>query len=75
MNNKIETIINEISKNNKITFRLYNTPYTIKQKNQTMLINQTGINVTYTYENLKELLNKYIVYGSTLNELINDIKL
>ena len=72
---KFITISNILSKNHKLSFRLYNVLYTITFKDNKFYISNTSIASKKEYPTLKDLFNDYIVYGSNLFELIKDIKL
>lgn len=74
--NKVEEFVGILEKKNKITFYLYNVEYTIvKVKDNSYLITQFGTERTFTYSNLNELFDKFIVYGDVLKDCIKDIKL
>ena len=72
--NKKKMLIN-LKNNNKTTFYLYNTMYTITIENNNYKIYSYNGNSEYTYKSLKELLNNYMVYGVNLNNLLEDIKI
>ena len=73
---KLEEFISVLEKNKKISFYLYNVEYTIvKVNDKSYLIQQFGIEQSYTYSNLNDLFDKFIVYGDLLKECINDIKI
>ena len=58
-----------------IYFRLYNALYKITLSNHKLVIRQEGMDISYTYSSLKELFENYIVYGYSLLESIDDIKM
>jgi len=74
--NRLEEFVSVLEKNKKISFYLYNVEYTIvKVNDKSYLIQQFGIEQSYTYSNLNDLFDKFIVYGDLLKECINDIKI
>ena len=72
---KIFFISNIINNNHCLYFRLYNVLYKIVFIDNTFYIKQFGVDNEKKYSALKELFDNYIVYGNTLIEQINDIKL
>lgn len=72
---KILFISNKIKINHSLYFRLYNVLYKIEFINNAFYIKQFGIDNVKKYSTLKELFDNYIIYGNTLIEQINDIKL
>ncbi len=58
-----------------VLFRLYNALYRITLTREGYTIQQDGLNISYTFDSLRDVFENYIVYGDRLIELINDIKL
>lgn len=74
MREKILILSNKLQKEKIVKFRLYNVLYIITSNNNSFSIRQYGINRTYTFSSLNELLISFIIYGSNLVESIEDIK-
>ena len=72
---KMLFISNKIKVNHYLYFRLLNVLYKITFKNNVFSIQQFGVESIKQYETLKDLFENYIVYGNTLMEQIDDIKL
>ena len=71
----IFTIASRLKEQHVVSFRLYNAIYMIVLTDKGYFINQFGMDVRYFYESLKDLFEKYVVYGDSLINLIDDIKL
>ncbi len=74
-NEKLMIIRNRLNDEHVVSFRLYNALYKIILKDNVLIIHQEGLDVSYSYHSLKELFEKYIVYGLTLIESLPDIKI
>ena len=74
MREKILILSNKLQTEKIVKFRLYNALYIITSNNNLFNIRQYGINRTYTYSSLNELLTNFIIYGSNLIESVEDIK-
>lgn len=72
---KMLFISNKIKVNHYLYFRLLNVLYKITFKNNVFSIQQFGVESIKQYETLKDLFENYIVYGNSLMEQIDDIKL
>ena len=72
---KIEEFVNIIENNKKVSFYLYNVRYTIIKNSNGFLIKQVGINRTYSYSKLTDLFSEYRIYGLSLVECFEDIKI
>lgn len=72
---KILFISNKIKVNHYFYFRLLNVLYKISFKNNVFSIQQFGVENIKQYTTLKDLFENYIIYGNTLMEQIDDIKL
>ena len=71
---KLLEISNKIKEDKVLYFRLYNVLYMISFSNNAFTIRQHGLNIIHTYSTLRKLFNEYIIYGSALINLIDDIK-
>ena len=58
-----------------VSFRLYNALYKITFSKNGYSIHQEGLDISYHYRTLKELFEQYVVYGDSLKDLLEDIKL
>lgn len=72
---KMLSISNKIKTNHYLYFRLLNVLYKITFENNIFSIQQFGVDNVKQYSTLKDLFENYIVYGNTLMEQIDDIKL
>lgn len=72
---KMLVISEKVKNNHYLYFRLLNALYKITFRNNIFSIEQFGVNNIKQYSTLKNLFNDYIVYGATLMEQIDDIKL
>lgn len=72
---KILYISEKIKNNHYLYFRLLNALYKVTFRNNIFSIEQFGVNNIKQYSTLKDLFNDYIVYGATLMEQIDEIKL
>lgn len=72
---KILVISEKIKNNHYLYFRLLNVLYKITFESNIFSIQQFGVNNVKQYSTLKDLFENYIVYGNTLMEQIDDIKL
>ena len=67
MDNNIRNVLSKrLEEDNIVLFRLYNALYKITFMDNKFFIKQEGVEITYTYDSLYELLNNYKVYGNTL---------
>ena len=72
---KIKLFINRLQEDHIIYFRLYNATYQIKLEQAGITIHQQGLEVTYPFENLRQLFENYVVYGDKLIDCMNDIEI
>lgn len=72
---KIEEFVNIIENKSKVSFYLYNVVYTIIKSNNEFLIKQIGINHTHSYSKLTDLFSEYRIYGLSLAECFEEIKI
>ena len=72
---KMNILIRRLQEEHVVCFRLYNALYTITFLQGKLCIRQEGIDVSYYFSSLQELLQKFVVYGNTLLESIKDIKI
>lgn len=72
---KILVISEKIKNNHYLYFRLLNVLYKITFDNNVFSIQQFGVDNVKQYSTLKNLFDNYVVYGATLMEQIDDIKL
>jgi hypothetical protein len=72
---KLNLFVNTLKNNKEITFVLFNAFYIIKYQYRKYYINQFGIDTNYIYESITELFNNYLVYGSSLKENFDNIKI
>ena len=72
---KIEEFINILENNNKVSFYLYNVVYTIIKSNNDFFIKQFGVNRTSSYSKLTDLFSEYRIYGLSLAECFEEIKI
>lgn len=70
---KLLIIAKKLQEERVVSFRLYNALYIITSEKENVFIHQEGIDVVYTYSSLNELLEKYVVYGSKLFYVLDDI--
>jgi hypothetical protein len=72
---KLNLFVKIFKSQKEINFILYNALYKIKYQNKKYIINQFGIDTTYIYDNITDLFNNYLIYGSSLRESFKDIKI
>ena len=72
---KIVLLSTIMQKNHILEFRLYNVLYTIVFRDKKFIITNSGLISQKEYPTLKSLFDNYYVYGSSLTELVNDIKI
>ncbi len=72
---KLMVIAKRLQEDHIVSFRLYNALYKITFTKGNFSIHQEGLDVVYTYSSLKELFEKYIVYGSKLFSVLDDIRI
>lgn len=72
---KIKLFISRLQEDHIIYFRLYNATYKVKLEQEGITIHQQGLEVSYPFKNLKELLDNYIVYGDKLIDCMHDIEI
>ena len=72
---KIRIIHNQLLKHQVVVFSLYNALYEISFSSNFFVIHQIGIDVLYQYSSLDELFHQYVVYGDSLLNAIQDIKI
>ncbi len=74
-NEKLIIISKRLQHDHVVSFRLYNALYKITYFNGKFYIHQNGLETVYSYSSLKELFHQYVVYGSVLFNILDDIKL
>ena len=72
---KIEILVRRLQEEHVVCFRLYNALYTITFIQGRLCIRQDGVEVCCYYTSLQELFHRFVVYGNTLFESIQDIKI
>lgn len=72
---KIMIIHKRLKQDDIVTFRLYNALYQIVFFRGQFSIHQEGISIFHTYNSLKELFEKYVIYGISLIDTLDDIYL
>ncbi len=72
---KIAIIKKRLQEQYIVFFRLYNALYRISISNNLFFIRQEGMEIVYSYDSLKSLFCNYVVYGFSLIDLLDDIKL
>ena len=72
---KIEEFINILENKKEVSFYLYNVVYTIIKNNHEFLIKQFGVNRTSSYSKLTDLFSEYRIYGLSLAECFEEIKI
>ena len=72
---KIEILARRLQEEHVVCFRLYNALYTITFIQGRLCIRQDGLDICYYFSSLQELLQHFVVYGNTLLESIQDIRI
>lgn len=69
---KIDKLEQQLNGKNKCaSFYLFNTKYLIKNHNSSITIQNSGSNNIKSYSNIEEMFSTYIVYGSSLQDLLD----
>ncbi len=72
---KMLVFAKKLQEEHVVCFRLYNALYKVQFSQKKLTIRQEGLDVSYTYSSLHDLFHYYVVYGASLIDSLEDIKM
>lgn len=73
--NNLDKMEKNLNSNKKVSFYLLNTKYTISISNNKINITNSGFSQFKQFNTIDELFNNYYIYGRSLIDYLDEIKI